>query len=304
MRIAALSGLFICASAAFMVQTATAARIFGVAPQGAVQNLVSWNSASPSSLLSSLPITGLPANEIIRAIDFEEAYFPGNQRIFALGTGNNQYANIYSIDPFTAVATQLPPSIANPDIVRGVDYGFHSSPVSLWSVTDNGGVLSGHNRTLNSGAAQASLAYGAGDVSAGFVPHLVHFEDRSFISDLAIDTARDTLVRITGSSNPRIVQTIAPLNADFDDEGGLDLDVLGGVLYASLQPAGQTQSNFYSLNHTTGALTLIGPIGGGAVIRAMSVEPIATAVPEPSAALMLVLGGVAHYAARRWHRRT
>jgi hypothetical protein len=65
------------------------------------------------------------------------------------------------------------------------------------------------------------LAYAAGDVSAGFVPHLVHFEDRSFINDLAIDTARNTLVRITGFSNPRLVQTIGPLNADFDDEGGL-----------------------------------------------------------------------------------
>jgi hypothetical protein len=145
----------------------------------------------------------------------------GNQRIYAIGTGNNQYANIYSIDPFTAVATKLPPSVASPDIVRGVNYGFHSSPISLWSVTDDSGVLSGHSRTLNSGAAQASLAYAAGDVSAGFVPHLVHVEDRSFINDLAIDTARNTLVRITGFSNPRLVQTIGPLNADFDDEGGL-----------------------------------------------------------------------------------
>jgi hypothetical protein len=50
-----------------------------------------------------------------------------------------------------------------------------------------------------------------------------------------------------------------------------------------MQPAGQTQSNFYSINPTTGMLTLIGSIGGGAVIRAMSVEPISTAVPEPSA---------------------
>jgi len=102
-----------------------------------------------------------------------------------------------------------------------------------------------------------------------------------------VDTVSDSLVEITaGAGQFAPADTIGSLGADFDDLGGMDAaePVNGEEVFAALLPAGQSQSNLYTINLHTGAAALIGPIGTGHLISAMAVEPVI--IPEPTTALL------------------
>ncbi|RIK83124.1 MAG: hypothetical protein DCC67_06290 [Planctomycetota bacterium] len=92
------------------------------------QRLVTWDSAVPGTILSDVPITGLPPGETIRGIDFDYEYSLGHQVLLALGAGSDQYINVYTIDMHAGAATKLPPQVGRPPLIAsGEFYGVDSS---------------------------------------------------------------------------------------------------------------------------------------------------------------------------------
>jgi len=295
----ALSAAILISAVIMLPLDAKGALVYGVSDVGATQSLVTWDSAAPGALLSSAPITGLPTNETIRAIDFDPVYFPGHHRLFAIGASSDGFANVYLLDQITGVAAQLPPDvtppISPPAAAVGQYYGMivaHAAIMPVIQSVDESGRMIRYSSSTNSGALETTVVQPDGSGTPRPVVHLYEL--------FAIDPISDALVEITaGAGQFAPADTIGPLGADFDNPGGMDAATQGSrdEVFAAALPAGQSQSNFYTINLQTGAATLIGPIGTGHLISAMAVEPVI--IPEPTPALLAPAALLACLCARR-----
>src|SRR5688572_11453653 len=79
--------------------------------------LLRFDSTTPGTIDSSLPITGIPAGETIVGIDFR----PAGLSLYALGNTGA----LYALDTDTAKATLL---TAAPFTLNGKDFGFDFNP--------------------------------------------------------------------------------------------------------------------------------------------------------------------------------
>ena len=90
-----------------------------------LNQLVTFDSASPGTLLSAHNISGLQGNEQLRGIDWV------NGTLYGLGDGSH----LYTIDPNTAVATQVGAGSFTPAL-NGIDFGFNAGTSQLYVSSD------------------------------------------------------------------------------------------------------------------------------------------------------------------------
>jgi trimeric autotransporter adhesin len=238
----------------------------------ASNNLISFNQASPSAIISAVAITGLQSGEVVQGIDFR----PRTGQLFALGSTSR----VYTINPMTGAATMVGASpLATP--ISGTSFGFDFNPVPdlirVVSDTNTNLRLNPNDGTL--AGTDTALAFAMGDPNAGQDPNVVasaytnNFDGSTSTSLYGIDSNLDTLV-LQGSlggapTSPNTGQltTVGLLNVNTTDQVGFDITNPGGIAFASLTPAGGTISSLYTINLTTGAATLVGPIGVTDTIR-------------------------------------
>ncbi|HYE73595.1 MAG TPA: DUF4394 domain-containing protein, partial [Blastocatellia bacterium] len=132
-------------------------------------------------------------------------------------------------------------------------------------------------------AADGTLVYAAIDQNAGIVPQIVGAAYTSNAASAAsttlyeIETGLNVLVRqgsVGGapySPNDGSIFTVGPLGVNPGDEVGFDISDCTGVAYAAMTASGATASQFYTVNLTTGAATLVGNIGGTETIRGIAI---------------------------------
>src|SRR5215510_12350447 len=239
--------------------------------------LISFVATQPGVIQSTTPITGL-RDETIIGIDFR----PANGLLYAIGSSST----IYTLNPLTGGVTQVCPSPTNPQL-NGSAYGFDFNPVpDRLRITS----IATHNLRFNPdtglsapgpGAGDSPLAYAANDPQAGTRPNVTASAyDNNFAGTMSttlydIDTGSDMLVRQGSpggtpvSPNSGQLFTVGPLGVDAGDNNGFDIANITNNAYAALTVGGVT--GLYSINLGTGAATLIGPIGGGEMIRGISV---------------------------------
>lgn len=82
-------------------------------------NLVSFERASPTTIYSRVPMTGLQPSEQILGIDFR----PANGLLYGLGSTSR----LYTINTATGVATQVGAGQFSP-LLSGADFGFDFNP--------------------------------------------------------------------------------------------------------------------------------------------------------------------------------
>jgi hypothetical protein len=248
-------------------------------------SLLNFNPGQPSQINSVRFITGLAQGENVVGIDFR----PANGQLYALTTANR----IYTINPATGAATQVGTAAIAP-AVSGQSFGFDFNPTSdrirttsdadqTTRVNPNNGVRA--DVTPPDG----TLAFAAGDPNAGQNPNIV---GSAYTNNFAGSTAT-TLYNIDSNLNALVTQgtavgvtpvvspnsgqlfTVGPLGVDTTDMVGFDIAPATNAAFASLTTAGARSSNLYTINLNTGAATLVGPIGGGRLIRdiAYAVRP-------------------------------
>lgn len=272
-------------------------------------HLLTFSGDGPGSVVADVPVTNLAAGETLLGIDRR----PATAQIYALGSTNT----IYVVDRFTGVATAVTggPAFA----LSGNSFGFDFNPAAdrIRVVSD-----AGQNLRLNPiggagglAAADATLAFAAGDVNAARTPHVVELAYTNSKPVLGpttlygIDSARGVLVRIgadpanavvgdPGNPNSGVVTTIGALGVATTDVVGFDVSGLTGIAYASLTPAAGGPSRLYTINLNTGAATLVGTIGSGFTITGLT-----AAVPEPGGVVLLGMGLVGLVAVRGHSRR-
>jgi len=240
---------------------------FGVTTANA---LVRFDTATPGTIISSTPITGLQSGESVLGIDFR----PATGDLYALGSTSR----LYIINPVTSTATQV--GTPGAFTLSGTQFGFDFNPT-----VDRIRVVSDTNQNIrlnpNDGALAATdtaLAYAVGDVNAGADPDVV---GSAYINSVngsttttlyGIDVARSPDVLVTQNPpNAGTLNTVGGLGVDATAVLGFDIQDTTNTAFATLVVGGT--SGLYQINLTTGAATPLGPIGGGTTLRGLAIAP-------------------------------
>lgn len=236
-------------------------------------NLVTFNSATPATILSTTSLTGLGSGETILGIDFR----PATGELFALGS----LSRLYTINLTTGALTQV--GTDGGFTLNGTRFGFDFNPtvdrIRLVSNTEQN--LRLNPITGGLAATDVNLAYAAGDVNAGANPNALAI---GYTNSFAGSTATtlyhyDSSLNILGTINPPNNGTLNTLGAaGLSSFAGsmIDMDIssdqVGGTNVAYLTSnTSATATNLYRVNLTTGAVTSIGVIGSGITVSAIAV---------------------------------
>ncbi len=256
--------------------------------------LLRFDTASPTVATSVGTISGLQAGEHIEGIDFR----PLTSQLYALGIVDGDTSDegrIYTIDITTGAATQVGSTPFSTTLPSSADYGFDFNPaVDRIRIVNNGEQnLRVHPVTGALAASDTALAYAAGDANFGIEPVITgsaysnNVTGTAFTTLYSIDFNGARLVRQGGvdgptSQSPNLGQltTVGTgLGITLDRAAmGFDIDGHNGRAYAAFNVP--SSNGFYTVNLTTGAATLVGTIGDGtAILRDIAVitPPAATA---------------------------
>ena len=244
--------------------------------------LLRFDTGDPGRFTAQVPVVGLAPAESLLSIDFR----PATGELIALSNGSR----LYRVDPVTGMASAI--GSAGRFTLSGQSYGFDLDPV-----TDDALVMSdtGQNLAIDADSGDPVVAVGAvapmfgpGDVNEGRTPHLVgtgHISSfpgspATFAYDL--DAATGSVVMAV-PTNPGRLATIGPLGVTLSGPTGFDIHHEAGsdVAFASISETGE-QSSLYTVDLTTGAATLVGPIGplAGQIVRSLAVTPVPTAIAD------------------------
>lgn len=247
--------------------------------------IVTFDSSSPGTILSSSPITGLTGNVSLKGIDFR----PADGQLYALGTNGNLYrltmtGNAYQATDLGALSTA----------VGGSSTGFDFNPTvdRLRVTTDTNQNLRVNPNTTPPGVIVdgAITLNGTNNIDLVGSAYTNSFAGTTTTALYGLDAFTDALVRATDANAGTYVNTnttgglFGPLGVTFGtgDLVGFDISGTTNAGFFNLN------DGFFSVNLTTGAATRIGTIGAGSLIG-LSLAP-AAAVPEPGTWAMMLLG--------------
>lgn len=275
------------AAAVLALQSASAETLIGLTATG---SLVTFDSVTPGTITSSVPVTGL-SGDTLRAIDRR----PADGTLFGLGGSSR----LYTLNPSTGTATP----VGSPGAfgLSGSAFGFDFNPVvdriRVTSNTDQNLRLNPNDGTLT--ATDGTLAYPAGSPNAGANPSVVGAaytnsgapSPRTSPGTLlyGIDAALDQLVT-QDPPNAGTLNRVGALGIDVPDQLGFDISGLTGAAYLTFAGDAGVGSSLYGVNLNSGAAFLIGRIGPGLALTGLAAPVGTAAVPEPATALLLALG--------------
>lgn len=239
-------------------------------------NLIAFNAQTPGTLTRNLTVTGLGAGESLVGIDFR----PANNQLYAVSSASR----IYTLNTTTGAATVVGTTAFTPAL-NGTRFGMDFNPVPdrIRLVSDAEQNLRLHPDTGAVAGTDSALVYAQGDANASANPNVAavgytnNFRGATTTTLYGIDSNLDTLVRqgsLGGapvSPNSGQLFTVGALGVNTTDQVGFDILAPGDTALASLTAQGAANSSLYFINLLSGTATLIGQIGGNAVIRDLAV---------------------------------
>ncbi|MER3496295.1 MAG: hypothetical protein C4320_05525 [Armatimonadota bacterium] len=263
--------------AASVAITAQAELLYGVTFDN---QLITFGSATPSTLLSGSFISGLGGGNIV-GIDFR----PATGVLYGLATNSN----LYTINLTTGAATLVGPLTAQ---LSGSNFGTNFNPV-----VDRLRIVSDIRQNLrvdpSSGATTVDpqINYVDGTTTTpqvSAVAYTNHFPGATSTTLYGIDAFNNSLVSF---DNPNLgsIRLVGPLGFNSPGLAALTISGASGTTFASIQPNGVSGSSLYTINLATGQATSVGDIGpGGAVLQLRGLT--VAAVPEPASFAVLGIG--------------
>lgn len=236
--------------------------------------LLRLNAGAPGSVLSSVLISGLAANEKLVGIDFR----PATGQLYAVSNTNR----IYTINTTTGAATVVGTTAFTPTL-SGTGFGVDFNPAvdRIRVISNNGQNLRLNPITGAVAGTDTNLAFASGDANAGQTANLVsvaytnNFVGATSTTLYGIDANGNlvTVGSVNGTTSPNGGQlfTVGSLGFDPTDTVGFDVSPVSGAAFAAFSVANGT-SQLYSINLQTGAATALGNIGSGLAICDIAIE--------------------------------
>lgn len=268
--------------------------IVGVTVQN---NIVTFDQATPGTLISNLAVTGLNPGEQLLEIDMR----PATGEIFGITSDNR----VTRIDPVTGIATPFASAFtpALSDFRSSIDFNPTVDRIRVVGTNNNNRRLNPINGasvtagdTLLTITASTSSPFIASTAYSNSLSGALPGSTRQFVID-----SRSALLGEVGSmagGNPSfnggVITFIGGLgfgNGILSSNLGFDIFGPTGEAFVSVQLASGGTSDFGTVNLATGSYTSLGVVGGGVGLRSL------TAIPTPGAAAILGLGTL--FAARR-----
>jgi len=254
-----------------------------------LDQLLSFDSASPGNLITARSITGLQTSETLLGIDFR----PADGRLYALGNSSR----LYTINPNTGAATPVGTQFTT--LLNGTTFGFDFNPqldrIRVTSDLDQNLRINPNDGTV--AGVDTTLSYAAADPFFGQSPNINAAAYNNNVPGaltttlFVIDSLQNSLA-VQNPPNAGTLTTVGPLGIDGSRFNGFDVSGLSGFAYAATPASsGGSAADLYRINLATGAATLIGHIGAAdadTLVRGLSV----VAVPEPGTMSLAVLGGL------------
>lgn len=220
--------------------------------------LLRFNSNAPTTIVSTIGLSGLPASEDLVAIDFR----PANQMLYAL----SNTSKLYSINTTSGLVTQVGTAAFTP-VLSGAHFGFDFNPTvdRIRLHSDLRQDLRLHPDTGAVAAVDTELSYTEGDVNVTAAPAVAGTAYTNSVAGatstelFAIDADRDVLVRLANPNDGKL-STVGPLNVSTTSEVGFDI-ATDGAAYATLKSG--VASNFYIIDLNNGGATFVGAVGTG-----------------------------------------
>jgi len=235
--------------------SANAAAAFGV---NAANQLVRFDTATPGTVANVGTITGLQTGETVVGIDFR----PANGQLYGLGSTSR----LYTVNTRTGAATQV--GTAGAFTLSGTAFGFDFNPtVDRIRVVSN----TGQNLRLNpdtGGLAATDPPLNPGTPNVNAAAYTNNFAGATTTTLYDIDTTANALFIQNPANNGTLV-LVGPLGVLATNSTGFDISPFGGPAFVALTVGGV--SGFYTINLGTGTATLVGAIGGGNVLRGLSI---------------------------------
>ncbi|MCC6675597.1 MAG: DUF4394 domain-containing protein [Phycisphaerales bacterium] len=246
---------------------ARAELVYGVTQTGF---LASWDSATPGTVLMGSAIQGLQTNEDLVGLDLR----PATGELYGLGS----FSNIYRVDPMTGVATRVGTGFS--PALSGTNFGFDFNPTvdRIREVSNANQNLRLNPVTGGIAMVDAALSYAAADPNFGADPNIVHaaytnnFAGATSTTLYVVDSGLDILA-IQNPPNNGVLNTVGALGTDVTELGGFDISGATGIAYMAIRDAQLARTTFWTVNLTTGQAMMVGEVGGGAIITAMTVIP-------------------------------
>ena len=296
MRPLALAACFAIAFATTICESqASAEDLFSI---GIGNNYQIVDTADPTVVTQSGTISGLPAGETVFGLD----YRANGEGIFAVTDANN----VYNINSRTFVASQVGTTLS--PTLLGDSFALDFNP----SAGTPGGQLfriitgatgdpatTGSNRVIDSNTGgyfgapdKTPVFYPAGDASDGETPNIqgIAYDNNipgaTTTQQYGIDLATGNLVTVANNAGTLGTVGSLGLTGTLSEEVAFDISGDTGVAFAGLQIDGG-DLQLYSIDLGNGTAQSLGVIGDGSTVRDFT---IISAVPEPSSAVVLMLG--------------
>ncbi len=264
-----------------------AALIYGVTDY---KELISFDSDSPGTILTSVGITGLTDQfESVAGIDFR----PANGQLYALGNAPGSQYRLYTLNYTTGVATQVG-SNAITFSSSAFGFGFDFNPVvdriRIVNNAEENGRLNPNDGTYTADTAlNSSVGAPFYQQGIGAAAYTNNVAGATATKLFVVDYKSGGLFEQTPPNNGTL-EYVGGLNTSLDGPSiGFDISGQTGIAYLSNQSydgnTGIFSSNLFTVNLTTGEATSIGNVGTGLSLRDITVFP----VPEPSALGLLTL---------------
>lgn len=286
-------------SVASLASSASAELIYGLTTDN---NLFTFDSAAPGTILSGSYISGLQTNESIVGIDTRPNPAVSAGVIFGVGSTGR----VYTLNPLTGAATLVGGPFT--PALNGTSFDIDFNPT-----VDRFRIVSDADQNLrvdpNTGLVtnvDGTIAYAGGSPNPNIagIAYTNNVAGATSTVLYAIDAGNDQLNTMNANLGTLTAVTSLKdsLNAPVDASGLLGFDISGttGTAYVAIQQGGNGYSQFSALNLTTGNLLNIsgsptsGLIGGGLFVRDLTV-----AVPEPATLALVGLGTLGLLARRR-----
>lgn len=251
--------------------------------------LIVVSAAEPQKIIRSVTLYGLAPNERILGIDYRVAYGV----MFALGSSGRLFTVDVNSGALTPVGDK-PFALA----LEGERFGFDFNPAAdrIRIVSDRGQNLRAHPETgalvdarpdAEGVQADGALAFQAADANAGRAPRIIaaaytyNKDNEKLTTNFAIDGALGALVRqgsVEGSEpvvspNTGLLSTVGDLGVGALADAHFDISDVTNTALAALSTDGATAPTLYRIDLASGRASAIGPIGTGAPLRGIAIEP-------------------------------